>query len=137
MATGAFQGTVFLNYFGDTDITSANYTPGRFLIASNAPNRKQPKITKSKTEKKTLPRIDSKAKTLFDGFREFPPEKIDRDNAEAVGELHAGIHETDAAPKQAEPEAVDGFAAAGLAQRRGQPASPAAQVSQSREAGRY
>lgn len=105
MATGNFQGTVFLNYFGETDISSANYTPGRFLITSNAPHRKKEKLTKSKTEKKTLPRLDNRVKTHFDGFKEFPPEKIDRENAEAVGLFKEGTYKTNSAAEQTKPKA--------------------------------
>lgn len=128
MTTANFQNTVFLSYFGETDVSTANYTPGRFLITSKAPPRKKPKLPKSNTEKKTLPRIESKAKTHFDGFKEFPPEKIDRDNAEAVVHSHPGVHQTDNHTESSEPEGIGNVASACIAERRGEPKAAAATV---------
>lgn len=103
-----FQGTVFLNYFGDTDVNVENYTPGRFLMTTNGPKRKKPKTAKSKTEQKTLPRIGSKAnvKPAFDGFKEIPPEKIERENFEAVGLQSPGKGQTISENEPAKSEAV-------------------------------
>lgn len=83
--TSNFQGTVFLNYFGDNDVCLDNYTPGRFLMTSSGPERKHPKATKSKTDSKQLPRIASKqSMPVFDGFKDIPAERIERENLEAV-----------------------------------------------------
>jgi len=36
-----FKGTIFLNYYGDTDLDSNNYTPGRYLSTVEGPNHKK------------------------------------------------------------------------------------------------